>query len=77
VKRNEIWCDICGCVVARKYEWFSRYDVIMPYIEVPYHYQGMSSDNYSVPSKTTKHICNNCMERFVFKAIDDKKDQAK
>lgn len=76
--RNEICCDVCGFAVARKDGTiFARYEVIRPYVETPYHYQGMSSDNDSVPSKTTKHICNNCMEKFVYKALDENKEQSK
>lgn len=78
MKRNEICCDICGFTVARKDGTiFARYEVIRPYAEVPFHYQGVSCDDGYIPSETTKHICENCMEKFVFKALDEKKEQSK
>lgn len=79
--RNEICCDICGITVATKDDTlFSRYNVIIPYVEVPYHYRGIrfvDGVQFPVPSKTEKHICENCMEKFVYKAIDEKKEQGK
>ena len=76
--RNEICCDICGFTVARKDGTiFARYSVIRPYVKVPYHYQGVNCDDGHVPSKTTKHICDNCMEKFVYKALDEKKEYKK
>lgn len=73
MKRNDICCDICGFVVARKFGLiFERYEIIRPYAEVPFHYRGVCCDDGYVPSKTTKHICENCMENFVFKALDEK-----
>lgn len=76
--RNEICCDVCGSPVARKDGTiFARYKVILPYVEVPYHDIGVSCDDGYIPSKTTKHICNNCMEKFVYKAIDENVEQSK
>lgn len=76
--RNEICCDICGFAVARKNGTiFARYVVIRPYVEVPCHEQGVCCDDGYIPSKTTKHICENCMERFIFKAFDERKEQSK
>lgn len=76
--RNEICCDICGFRVAEKDgTLFARYHVIRPYVQVPYHYQGVSCTDGYVPSKTIKHICENCMEKFVFKAIDEREEQIK
>ena len=76
--RNEICCDVCGSVVARKDGTiFARYEITRPYVEVPYHYNGMSYDYGSFPSKTTKHICHNCMETFVLEALEEKEEQSK
>jgi hypothetical protein len=79
--RNEICCDICGLTVARKDNtWFAKYHVVKPYVTVPYPYRGICVINgipVSVDSKGEKHICDNCMEKFVYKAIDEKKEQGK
>jgi hypothetical protein len=74
--RNEICCDVCGLTVARKDGTiFARYRVIRQYIEVPCRGIGVSCDDGYFPSETTKHICENCMEKFVFRALDEKKEQ--
>ena len=79
--RNEICCDICGCTVALiDGGLFRRVNPVYGYISVPYRYQGTGFKNggvVAIPSKSEKHICNNCMKKFVYKAIDEKKEQSK
>lgn len=69
--RNEICCDICGSIVAGISKGLLRDKILVhkSYIEIP---------RVLLNGKTKKaHICDYCMERFVYKAIDEKKEQIK
>jgi predicted PP-loop superfamily ATPase len=69
---NEIHCDICGCTVARIREGLFRNKIVVhnSYIEIPQHLSNGISGK--------AHICANCMESFVYKAIYEKaKEQSK
>lgn len=69
--RNEICCDICGCTVARIRKGLFRNRIVVhsSYIEIPQHLSNGESGK--------AHICANCMERFVYKAIDKKAKEQK
>lgn len=65
MKVDKIICDGCGTVVARKNHahWFGRYVVVKPYAETPFHDFGVDCSDGYIPSKETKHICVDCLEK--------------
>lgn len=69
--RNEICCDICGYTVAaiRKGLLRKKITIRKPYLEMPSHLL-----NGTHPAV---HICKNCMEKYVYKALDEKMEQSK
>lgn len=69
--RNEICCDICGHIVAAIRKGLLRNKIIIhkPYMELP---------SVLFNGKRPKvHICKQCMEKYVYKALDEKKEQSK